>query len=203
MNSVLEPSEAVIKLAVTLPFATAVVTNAVVASCVVFVAAAAVGAVGDPVRAGEADRTTLPVPVVPSLRSAAAGCVRLGTPLVEIVLIHLCDAEAMLCTPPNVELEGFGKSAPTSERKVGVAALPVVGPAKTKLALSVDRLIASVPLPVIGEPLTENPVGTVRATLVTVPVVAGAHDGFALAPPVCNTCPADPGAKVTHPDALR
>ena len=42
---------------------TAVVTNAVVAICVVFVPAVAVGARGVPVRVGEADNTTDVVPV--------------------------------------------------------------------------------------------------------------------------------------------
>jgi len=39
----------------------------VVANCVVFVAKAAVGAVGIPVNAGLAEKTTLPVPVVPEI----------------------------------------------------------------------------------------------------------------------------------------
>jgi hypothetical protein len=39
-------------------------------------------------RVGDDERTIDPVPVVPSLRLAAAGCVELGTPDVEIVLIH-------------------------------------------------------------------------------------------------------------------
>jgi hypothetical protein len=51
-----------------------VATKAVVANCVVFVPAVAVGAVGTLVSAGEADKTTVPLPVVPSERSAAAGC---------------------------------------------------------------------------------------------------------------------------------
>src|SRR5690348_12061406 len=45
------------------PEATALVTKAVVAICVVFVPAAAVGAVGVPVSAGEAEKTTEPDPV--------------------------------------------------------------------------------------------------------------------------------------------
>src|ERR1700733_11427072 len=117
------------------------ITKAVVAICVVFVPPLAVGAVGVPLSAGDAANTTLPVPVVPLLRSEAAGCDRLGTPLVEIELTHSCDTDAMLCTPPSVELDGFGKSAPTSARKVGAAALPVFGPAKTRFAFSLERLI--------------------------------------------------------------
>jgi len=47
-------------------FATAVVTNAVVAISVLLSVAACVGAVGLPVKAGLAENTTLPVPVVPA-----------------------------------------------------------------------------------------------------------------------------------------
>jgi hypothetical protein len=56
----------------------AAATNAVVATCVVFVPALAVGAVGVPESAGEAASTTLPVPVVPLLRLEAASAVPLS-----------------------------------------------------------------------------------------------------------------------------
>ena len=55
----------------------------------------------------------------------------------------------------------FGMSAETRARNVGAAAVPVVGPAQTVLAVSVERPIASVPDVVMGEPLMVNPVGTV------------------------------------------
>jgi hypothetical protein len=42
-----------------------------------------------------------------SLRSPQAGCVALGTPEVEIALIHLCEAAASDSTPPKVVAEGF------------------------------------------------------------------------------------------------
>jgi hypothetical protein len=60
-------------------------------------------------------------------------------------------------------------SSAVNDRKVGAAADPVVGPAKIVLAVWVARLTASVPLVVIGEPVTLRKFGTVRATLVTVP----------------------------------
>ena len=60
-------------------------------------------------------------------------------------------------------------SAATSERKVGAAAPPDVGPAKTKFAFSLTSVAVSVPLEVTGEPLTEKIEGIVSATLVTVP----------------------------------
>jgi hypothetical protein len=65
-------------------------------------------------------------------------------------------------TPP-------GKSAVTSARNVGCAALPVVGPAHTVFAVSFTFEIANVPVLVTGEPITWNSTGTVCATLVTVP----------------------------------
>lgn len=63
-----------------------------------------------------------------------------------------------------------GKSAVTNARKVGVAALPVVGPAKTRLADCVASVTANVPVVVIGLPAIAKMLGTVMATLVTVPV---------------------------------
>ncbi len=63
----------------------------------------------------------------------------------------------------------LGMSAATSARKVGAAALPVVGPAKTRLADCVALVTASVPEVVTGVPETENSAGMVSPTLVTVP----------------------------------
>jgi hypothetical protein len=60
-------------------------------------------------------------------------------------------------------------SADASARKVGVAAAPEVGPAKTWFAVCVASENARVPLEVIGEPVTARIDGTVAATLVTVP----------------------------------
>src|SRR6516225_6008495 len=74
----------------------------------------------------------------------------------------------------------FGRSCATNERNVGVLAAPEEGPAHTVLAVCVtsERVSASVPEVVIGDPPTEalNTLpGTVRvcATEVTVPVPAG------------------------------
>src|SRR5438270_2553062 len=63
-----------------------------------------------------------------------------------------------------------GRSAGTNARIVGVAGDPVVGPARTVLALCVARDTASVPLLVTGDPDTvRSAPGTVSPTLVTVP----------------------------------
>jgi hypothetical protein len=81
---------------------------------------------------------------------------------------------------PLVFWLSVGTSAETSERNVGCAAAPVVGPAKTVLAVSVLSVSVSVPLPVTGEPEMVK-MGAVdpsaNATLVTVPLPppAAAH----------------------------
>src|SRR5262245_58529895 len=62
-----------------------------------------------------------------------------------------------------------GRSAATSDLKVGVAAPPLVGPAKTVFALSVVKVTAKVPLVVTGEPATLKMLGMVSPTLLTVP----------------------------------
>jgi hypothetical protein len=61
------------------------------------------------------------------------------------------------------------KSAIPSARKVGAAAPPDAGPAKTVFALCVASVPVSVPLVVTGDPLTVIIEGNDRATLVTVP----------------------------------
>src|SRR6266446_1595550 len=69
-------------------------------------------------------------------------------------------------------------SAATRARKVGVAAPPDVGPANTRLAACVSSAGTSVPLVVIGEPVTvelKTTPSPVMATEVTVPVPATAH----------------------------
>jgi hypothetical protein len=100
--------------------------------------------------------------------SLADGWLRAGTPAVEIEAIHSWDTPAALSTPPLVVADGLGKSAPTKDRNVGVPDDPL-GAAKTVLAVSLDSVTASVPLVVIGLPLTENPEGIDNATLVTLP----------------------------------
>jgi len=62
------------------------------------------------------------------------------------------------------------QSSLTSERNVGAAAAPVVGPAKIKLALCVASVVVRVPDVVTGLPLTLNMAGIDKATLVTVPL---------------------------------
>ena len=62
-----------------------------------------------------------------------------------------------------------GKSATTSDRNVGTAAGPVLGPAYTVLADWVLDVNVSVPLVVTGEPLTLKMDGADSPTLVTEP----------------------------------
>jgi hypothetical protein len=63
----------------------------------------------------------------------------------------------------------LGMSEETNARKVGADGLPDVGPAHTRFADCVASPRARVPDPVIGDPVTVNMPGAVRATLVTVP----------------------------------
>lgn len=48
--------------------------------------------------------------------------------------------------PPLLDAPGFGKSAPTNKRIVGVAGLPLVGPAKTVFADCVDKVSVTAPV---------------------------------------------------------
>src|SRR5882672_5482124 len=66
------------------------------------------------VRLGLMARTTAPDPVVPLLKSAAAGCDAAGTPEVEMELSHWCETAVRDCTPPSVDEVGFGSCAPLS-----------------------------------------------------------------------------------------
>lgn len=71
---------------------------------------------------------------------------------------------------PGPDNTVLGRSAVTSDRKVGVAAAPEDGPANTVLALCVWRVPVSVPLVVTGVPETAKTLlGKFRPTLVTVP----------------------------------
>ena len=78
--------------------------------CVVPVAAPMLGVVS----VGLVARTTAPDPVVPLLKSAAAGCEAAGTPEVEIELIHSCETAANDCTPPSVDALGLGHRYPVA-----------------------------------------------------------------------------------------
>jgi hypothetical protein len=84
----------------------------------------------------------------------------------------LCDTEARDSTPPSVDADGLGRSAPTKDLNVGCAAAPVVGPAKTLFAVCVARVSVNVPEEVTGLPDMLN-IGDVLAsekeTDVTVP----------------------------------
>ncbi len=74
-----------------------------------------------------------------------------------------------VCPVVPSEPKPAGMSAATSERKVGVAALPVGGPANTLFAVCVASASAKVPEVMIGLPDTDMMLGTVMSTLVTVP----------------------------------
>jgi hypothetical protein len=69
--------------------------------------------------------------------------------------------------PVNNDIAGI--SAATSERNVGCAGDPVVGPANTVFSGSVASVIAMVPEDVIGLPVSLRNPGTVTATDETVP----------------------------------
>jgi hypothetical protein len=60
------------------------------------------------VKTGLVAKTTAPDPVVPLLKSAAAGCDAAGTPDVEIEVSHWCATAANDCTPPKVDALGLG-----------------------------------------------------------------------------------------------
>ena len=115
--------------------------------------------------------------VIDPLMSVNAGCEAVATPLVEMARIHWLDTAAKLSMPPSVVAEGFGRSAPTSDRNVGVAAAPVVGPAQTRLADWVASVPVRVPVLVTGLPDTARILlGNANATLVTVPAPTLDHD---------------------------
>src|SRR5256885_11290329 len=88
-----------------------------------------------------------------------------STPLVVEVKSRVAEASAE-ATP---RAGGCGMSALTGARKAGAAAEPVDGPAKTRLELWLASAIASVPLVVMGEPVTVKIDGAESATLETVP----------------------------------
>jgi hypothetical protein len=78
--------------------------------------------------------------------------------------------KSVLVKPTDVTYESDGMSPATNARNVGVAAAPVVGPAKTKFAFWLLRVIPKVPLVVIGAPLPVKMAGSDKPTDVTVPV---------------------------------
>jgi len=100
-------------------------------------------------------------------RAKEAAVVRSGK-LVKVVF----ELAVIFAAVPVVLAALFGISALTRALKVGVAALPVVGPAKTVFAVSVANVTANVPLLVIVEGITDRKEGTVIPTEVTVPVPA-------------------------------
>ena len=102
--------------------------------------------------------------------SVNAGWDAVGTPVVEIWRIQLLATPANDWMPPSVLADGLGRSAPTKDRNVGVAAAPVVGPAHTRLADCVASVPVRVPVLMTGLPDTVNMPGRASPTLVTVPV---------------------------------
>lgn len=101
----------------------------------------------------------------------------------------------MVATPeagvPSAGVTSVGEVLRTT-LPVPVLVVTPVPPLRTGRAVP-ERLIAKVPVVVTGEPETLKNVGTVAATLVTVPVVGVAHVG-PLAPAEVNTCPEVPAA---------
>jgi hypothetical protein len=75
----------------------------------------------------------------------------------------------------------LGRSEATIALKLGVPP-PPDGPAKNEFCASEFHDSASVPAVVIGDPPTDNSVGTVIATLVTVPVGAAPLDALVTTP---------------------
>lgn len=86
----------------------------------------------------------------------------------------------------------MGKSAPTKDLKLGVAAAPVVGPDQTKLAFCVANVPVSVPAAVTGLPLTVKILGNAKPTDVTVPVPDTVVHVVVPEPLVDSTCPLVP-----------
>ena len=123
--------------------------------------------------------------------SVNAGWEAVGTPLVEICRIHWLPTAANDCTPPRVLADGLGRSAPTSARKVGDAAAPVVGPAQIVFAVWVLREAVSVPVLITGLFVTVNIPGIDRPTLETVPPPAAVQDKLP-DPSVIRTLFSDP-----------
>jgi hypothetical protein len=101
--------------------------------------------------------------VAAPVRLPNPGCEQFALPLAEIpvaqVLVEHCvglDARAVAVAALPLELLVIdeGRSDAVKLRKVGVAAAPELGPARTVLAVCVASCGASVPLEVIGEPET-------------------------------------------------
>ena len=97
-------------------------------------------------------------------------------------LIHWLETGAADRVPPNVELDGLGRSAPTRARNVGVAAAPEDGPDHTALADCVARTAVRLPDVVIGLTVTVKIPGRESPTDVTEPEPAGDQIGSAPAP---------------------
>jgi hypothetical protein len=120
--------------------------------------------------AGTGDKPVDPINSWPFV-SAGASTI---APLVEIMMRLLTSAVPLLVPPramgstPVVIIAASkeGMSAATKARNVGVAAIPLAGPAKMVFAVSVAKLIAMVPPAAVnGDPATLRKDGTVNATL--------------------------------------
>ena len=69
--------------------------------------------------------------------------------------------------PTEVTYDNAGISADTRDLNVGVVALPVAGPASTKLADSLANVAVKLPELVIGDTVTLNILGKLNPTLLT------------------------------------
>jgi hypothetical protein len=111
--------------------------------------------------------------------------------LADVELIDPVIVNIVAPAEPRLGLISVGLLARTTAPVPVEVVLPVP-PFKTGKAVP-DRVIARVPLLVIGEPLTLKNAGTEAATEVTVPVVSVVHViGLLVPPPETKACPADP-----------
>jgi len=138
-----------------------------------------------------------PLVAVPEI-SLKAGCVALGTPEVEIVLIHLLVTAAKLSIPPRVEADGFGNWAPVAVPLMSVkagwaseitpaeliavrklCAVPVFGWTGLLFASGNVNVLAAVAVPVIlillvaAPPTNIEPQGNVAVPRLLPPAVLG------------------------------
>ena len=96
--------------------------------------------------------------------------------VLRVGVVSVGDPCRRICPVPEKELPPSvadvpERSASTNARNVGVAAAPVVGPAKCVLAACVANVPTSVPVDVTGPPVTVKIAGNARSTLVTEPPV--------------------------------
>ena len=183
---------------------TAVVTNAVVAICVVFVPAEAVGAAGVPVNVGESDNTafTVPVEVVTPVPPLATGNVPAtpevnGNPVRFVATPEAGVPSAGVVSVGLVKVLFVKVSVPPK-----VAKVPVVGSVTDVVAVEVNVVanapdVVRLPPNVIVFPVLATPVPPLapgNVPLYAVAVVEGVDQPRVPLPVVDKTCPLAPWA---------